>query len=86
MALPSTPLPADGYAPMSVTYTLGTSNGLTLKLSLGVPSTGHRTAAEEFLPYLEEALNNLRTNYQNDVPQTVTYIGRSYEGSVQDSI
>lgn len=86
MALPSTPLPADGYAPMSVIYTLGTSNGLTVKINLGVPSGDRRTAAEEFLPYLEEALNTLRTNYQNDVLQTVSYIARSYEGSFQDSI
>ena len=86
MALPSTPLPTDGYAPASVSYTLATSNGLTVQISLGVPSPDRRTAAEEFLPYLEEALNTLRTNYENDVPQTISYIARSYEASVQDTI
>lgn len=81
-------LPTDGYAPTSVTYTLGTSRGLTVRIEAGVDTEERRTAFEEIQPFLETALNNLRAEYQanTDPVQSVLYIDRTCGGGVRDSV
>lgn len=81
-------LPTDGYAPTSVSYTLGTSRGLTVRMDIDVATEERRTAFEELQPFLETALNNLRTDYSNntDPVQSVLYIDRTCGGGVRDSV
>jgi hypothetical protein len=81
-------LPTDGYAASSVTYSLGTSSGLTMKVTVGTDTQARREAFEQFQPFLETALNDLRASFQanTDPAQTVLYLDRSYDGSVRDSL
>lgn len=79
-------LPTDGYSAEGITYTFSTSNGLAVTISAVTDSPSRRNAAVEFLPYLDAALEGLRTDYQNGTSQTVLFIDRAYSGSVHDSL
>jgi hypothetical protein len=79
-------LPTDGYAPTSIGYMIGTDNNLTVTVSVSANTASQREAAEQFLPYLETALTELRDNYQSGTQQTVLYIERTHSGSLVDGI
>lgn len=80
------PLPTDGYSAEGITYTLSTSNGLAVTVSAVTDSPSRRDAADELLPYLDAALETLRTDYQNGTSETVLFIDRAYTGSVHNSL
>lgn len=79
-------LPTDGYSAESVTYNLSTSNGLSVTVVVATDSPSRRDAAEELLPYLDAALETMRTDYQGGTSETVLFIDRAYSGSVHDSL
>lgn len=79
-------LPTDGFTVRSVTYTLGTDNGLSISLDLSMETFGARTAADELLPYLEAALTGFRTAYEGGTANTVNFIERRFSGDLQGAL
>lgn len=78
------PLPTDGFETTKVTYTLATSNNLPVQIAVTVNNGDRRAAFEEFVPYLETALNTLRTEYANGTENEVLYIERTYDATARD--
>lgn len=79
-------LPTDGFNVSSVTYSVGTSNGLLVSITIGTNTSGKQIAADELIPYLETALDDLRTAYDGWTSNTVSYIERQHFGNLQGSV
>ncbi len=80
------PLPADGFTTTSVTYSMATSDNLPVSIAVRTDNASRREAFELFQPYLEAALNQLRTEYANGTEQEVLYIERAYGAAMQDQL
>jgi hypothetical protein len=80
------PLPTDGFDTSRITYSLETSDNLPVQIVLTTNNGDRRVAAEQFLPYLDAALNSLRTEYENGTSESVLYIERSYDGNARDTV
>ena len=80
------PLPTDGFETTEVTYTLATSNNLPVSITVTTDNGNRRAAFEEFEPYLDAALNSLRSEYANGTDQDVLYIARAYNATARDNL
>lgn len=79
-------LPTDGYSAEGITYSFSTSNGLAVTVSAVTDSPSRRDAADELLPYLDAALEQMRTDYQAGTSETILFIDKAYSGSAHDTL
>lgn len=76
-------LPTSGYTANKVTYSLHTGAGLNVSISISTEEVA--SEVDEFLPYLETALNNLEDSYESGTSKSM-WGYRGYEGSQTSQI
>lgn len=71
-------LPTSGFTTTEVNYSLNAENGLAVQISIN--AIDKAAIVEQFLPYLETALNDLEDAYEAGTSVVMTGY-RGYEGS-----
>ena len=75
--------PTSGYQPLGVTYTLFCGNGLQVQVIVNAET--QLAHAEEMQPYLETALDDLRSAYTTGTSET-TELYRQFDGALNAQI
>jgi hypothetical protein len=76
-------LPTSGFTTTTIKYSLHTSEGL--EVSISIPAEEVASEVDEFLPYLETALNALEDAYETGTSKSM-WGYRAYEGSQASQI